>query len=324
MGPLERLELQPMIRVGLVGLGAMGANHLRALRSNPRCEVVCVVDNADTLAQKMTGLHGIDLLASVDLLPSIDAAIVASSTPSHFDITTDLLHRGIPTLVEKPMVTSADSVLKLLGLAESSRTVVMCGFVERFNPVVMTAMDMLDSPILHLRTQRQSPPAGRHSSNAIWDLLIHDLDLALRLLPGVAPENIYALGNRTGGTRLESIEGTFHLGKTLVNTMCSRLWQRKVRAIEIATESTLLELDLLRQTITTYKNISQEQLSGAGLVYRSATTIDVPFVRHAGEPLALELDHFFDLVQGLSDPDVERESILLPHQLAEEIERLCL
>lgn len=141
----ERLELQPMLRVGLVGLGSMGANHLRALRSNPRCEVVCVVDNAVTVAQKMAGLSEIDLLASVDLLPSIDAAIVASSTPSHFDIAWDLLRRGIPTLVEKPMVTSSDSLLKLLEVAESSSTVVMCGFVERFNPVVMTAMGMLDS-----------------------------------------------------------------------------------------------------------------------------------------------------------------------------------
>ena len=54
-------------------------------------------------------------------------------------------------------------------------------FVERFNPVVVTAADMLEGPFVHWVSVRHSPPAGRPTSHVATDLLIHDVDLALRL-----------------------------------------------------------------------------------------------------------------------------------------------
>ena len=59
------------------------------------------------------------------------------------------------------------------------------------------------------------------------------------------------------------------------------------------------------------------------MIYRSATTVDVPFVRHAGEPLALQLQHFVELIRGTVDAEEERTSILPPHALAETIVTLC-
>jgi hypothetical protein len=48
--------------------------------------------------------------------------------------------------------------------------------------------------------------------------------------------------------------------------------------------------------------------------------IDIPFVRHTGEPLALQFAHFLDLVSGRADACAERNSILPAHEVAAAIE----
>jgi hypothetical protein len=75
----------------------------------------------------------------------------------------------------------------------------------------------------------------------------------------------------------------------------------------------MLELDLLRRTITVYQHVGHlTALGDAG--YRAQTVMDLPFVREAGEPLALQLAHFVALVRCEADPELERASLLAPHE----------
>ncbi len=300
----------------------MGANHARLVAASPRCRLVHVSDPELAAAQRVASLYGAKASRELPDAKGFDVAIVASPTDTHLAVGGCLLSRGIPTLVEKPLATTLTDVAELL--AAGSGTPLMCGFVERFNPVVATAKQFLEDSIVHIRTQRQSPPPGRYSSNAIWDLLIHDLDLVLGCFPKVEARTVVAVGLRDAKTgSLESVEASFEIGSAVASTMCSRVWQRKVRAVQIATTSALLELDLMRQTLTIYRSISHELYVHGTSTYRSATTVDVPFVAHAGEPLALELEHFLDLARGDADAGSERASILPPHTMAQAIEQLC-
>jgi len=332
--PLAAIDLSAMsqsalgiaspLRFALVGAGSMGANHARVVKSDPQCRLVEVIDVDMAAARKLAATYGSQYGDSLGRIDGIDAAIVASSTDSHFEPVRTFLEAGIPTLVEKPVATSLDQVQRVVDIAASTGTPLMCGFVERFNPVVATSKQLINDDIFHIRTQRQSPPPGRYSSNAVWDLLIHDLDLVLGYFGPGAWSSLSAVGFVDKSTSsLESAEATFELHGAIASTMCSRLWQRKVRSIQIATSSTVLELDLVRQTLTIYRNIAQEQFIGGAMIYRSATTVDVPFVRHAGEPLALQLQHFVELIRGTVDAEEERTSILPPHALAETIVTLC-
>ena len=94
-----------------------------------------------------------------------------------------------------------------------------------------------------------------------------------------------------------------------------------VRSLSIHTGNQLVEVDLLRQDVTVYRNVSQEMaLSGGGLGYRSSTEIELPFVRHTGEPLSLQFAHFLALVRGTADHHEERRQIRPAHVLAEQVE----
>ena len=84
----------------------------------------------------------------------------------------------------------------------------------------------------------------------------------------------------------------------------------------------LYDVDLLRQDLTVYRHRAHAQGVGAGQAagYRAETVIDIPFVRHTGEPLALQFAHFLDLVSGRADACAERNSILPAHEIAAAIE----
>jgi len=302
----------------------MGTNHVRILGSHPRCVVTQVIDTDLPAARELAGTCGAEGRSTIRSPAGVDAAIIASSTGSHFDLAREFLASGIPTLVEKPVTTSIEQTRQLIDISQAKGCPLMCGFVERFNPVVATSKELIEADIFHIRTQRQSPPPGRYSSNAIWDLLIHDLDLVLGYFQSSNYESLSALGYRDQETSsVESAEAAFEVTGAIASTMCSRLWQRKVRTIQIATNAEVLELDLVQQTLTIYRNLAQEQFVAGTMTYRSATTIDVPYVRHGGEPLALQLQHFIDLVTGKADPVLERQSIIAPHALAGAIDALC-
>jgi predicted dehydrogenase len=108
-------------------------------------------------------------------------------------------------------------------------------------------------------------------------------------------------------------------GGTVATLSASRVSQRKVRSLTIATASQLIELDLLRQDISVYRHVRHEQIGGPSTTYRAQTVVDIPFVRHAGEPLALQFEHFLDLVEGRADGEAERRRVLPAHALADRI-----
>jgi hypothetical protein len=98
----------------------------------------------------------------------------------------------------------------------------------------------------------------------------------------------------------------------------SRMSQRKIRDWRICTEKDLFEVDLLRQTVTIYENINQEIGASGAASYRARTMVDYPFIERAGEPLAMQLEHFAKLLNGEVDEHTERESILASHVVLSE------
>jgi predicted dehydrogenase len=107
---------------------------------------------------------------------------------------------------------------------------------------------------------------------------------------------------------------------SIASLSASRQGQRKIRDVRVVTDTHLFEVDLLRVSVTIYKNVMQEVVeSGGTSSYRAETIIDMPFVRHEGEPLALQMQHFSRLISGEVDSDTERETLLLPHQIAETV-----
>jgi len=300
------------LSVVLVGAGAMARNHARVLSYLPGTSVDLIVDVDEERAAKLAAQLGCGWAR--DIGDGVwDAAVVATPPESHVELTLELLRRGVPVLVEKPMAVEVVDVEAILAASEAFGVPVTCGFVERFNPVVRTALSILEQPPIHIVGVRHSPPNPRTTASVVHDLLIHDVDLTMVLNPG--GDLARACGTSwtapSGITEVADVLLTFD--DAMVATLsASRASQRKVRSLSIMTSTELVELDLLRQDVTVYQHIDHP-LSDPGPDYRARTVIDIPFVRQSGEPLALELEHFCGLARGELDMVSERSTLLAPH-----------
>jgi predicted dehydrogenase len=183
----------------------------------------------------------------------------------------------------------------------------------------MTAMDLIDGPVVNMYAVRHSPHNPFVSSSVVQDLLIHDIDLAMRAATtDDLPEVRGALWTPPASDRTEVAECVLRFGSGAVANLSASRWsQRKVREVQVVTDHQLIEVDLLRQSVTVYRNISQALVEGGG-PYRAETVVDVPYVRHRGEPLALQLAAFVDLVAENDAAAIatERDTILPPHVVA--------
>jgi predicted dehydrogenase len=298
----------------------MGSNHARVIAESPDAELAMIVDTDGARAARLASTYGCPHSPDLAAAAFCDAAVVATPTRLHAEQARALLEMNLPLLVEKPLTPAIGDTRLLVDLAAESGLPLMCGFVERFNPVVQTVLGLLDESPVHMVGLRHSPHTPRTTLSVTLDLLIHEIDCALLYTGGQVPLKVRsAIGTLPEGV-LSDAAGcllTFESG-AIATLSASRTSQHKVRLQIVDTPSASYEIDLLRQTVTVYRHRGHE-VAGT-LSYRAETMIDIPFVRHGGEPLALQLRHFVSLLNDAVDIDAERASIVAPHEVAAIVE----
>jgi predicted dehydrogenase len=309
--------------IALIGAGQMGASHARVIAESNDAALGLVIDQNATAAEKLASQYWARASTDIEAAMGADAVVIAAATASHFACAMPLLEAGKPVLVEKPFAPTLGEVDLMLAAAEKSGSPVMCGFVERFNAAFRTAAAQVASPPTHVMSVRHSPPAPRIASSVVADMLLHDLDVMVRLFGTDDATLVGAACRRPDGMAfLEVADCLLRFPSGMANCSVNRLGQRKVRSITIHADEQLVEVDLLRQAVTVYRNVSQEMMLQDGVVgYRSSTEIDLPFVRHSGEPLALQFAHFLQFVDGRGDAAAERTAIRPAHVLMEAVEQ---
>lgn len=305
------------IRVALVGTGVMGSVHARVLHAGARTELVTVVEPAEEVGMAVAARYGARWVPDLDGLGDVDAVVVAAPTEVHPEVALDVIGAGLPLLLEKPV--AADLVLaeRVVRAAQDADVPIMCGLPERFNGAVATAVSAVREPV-HVRSIRSSPYAPRIRTGVAYDLLLHDVDLAVRLL-GEPTEVTGRLGHYhpaslPGAEDVAEAQVVFAGGALFVGS-ASRIGQRKIRTLTIDEVDRAVEVDLLRQTVTIYRHVDDDAADEDGRGYRQQTVIEIPAVTHLGEPLVAQLAHFVGLLDGTVDVAAERSSILPAHRV---------
>jgi predicted dehydrogenase len=317
-------EMSAPLRVALIGSGTMGSLHARVLSQNLSTELSVIVDLDEARGRATAAQWGSTWAPELDDLDEVDAVVVATPTHAHIDWARRSLEAGRPTLVEKPVSEALAETESLVADAERLDVPLMCGLLERFNPAVMKMHEIVDEPI-HLNVARHSPHTPRIATGVAFDLAVHDVDLAIRLADQM-PERVSA---HLSCCHPESPEGSEDIAEItlsfpdgmLAGISSSRVSQRKLRSLQVAERTRLIEVDLLRRDITVYHHVTADYLEGRSTGYRQQTVIDIPAILDAREPLAAQLDHFVDLAFGKADHDAERRTILPPHRVLDQVVR---
>lgn len=308
-------------RIALIGAGSMGQNHARVIASSSVAELAVLIDPNESVGRATAERYGAVWAPDLTGLQGVDAAVVAASTEYHYDIARDVISAGLPLLIEKPICPSLEQTVEILDATAKAGIPVMCGLLERYNPAVMTALKMVENPIL-MRAERHSPYVSRIKTGVAWDLLVHDVDLVAQFFGGQLPNHVAV---EVGYFHPESVAGAEDVVETalrfdgggIATVSASRTSQRKVRTILIQELDRMIEVDLLRRGVTAYRHTTIEPQEG-GSGYRQATEMEVPEIVGA-EPLVTQLAKFVDLVGGRVDADVERASILPAHEIVDKV-----
>ena len=297
----------------------MGSLHARVIAGHDACELSWVADPAIETARRVADRFGGTALAEPDLA-AVDAVVVASPTESHFSVASEIMEAGKPLLLEKPITDSLVSATAVVEAATRAGVPFMCGLLERFNPAVRTAFSIASDPV-QMSAVRHSPYVERIKTGVAWDLAIHDVDLALRLF-GEPVSTVSAVVGHVHPSSRAGSEDTIEIlcatdSGHIADLSASRISQRKIRNLTIVELGRMIEVDLIRQDITIYRHLDIDLADVDGLGYRQQSIMEVPVIRFPGEPLALQLGHFVDLIEGRVDMDEERASVLPAHAVVD-------
>ena len=282
-------------------------------------QLIGVVDSNPEVLAQVAASAGTKGFGSCDLLPEVDFAVVAVPTVEHFSVAEQLIRRGISVLVEKPLASTPDDAGRLVALADAHGVLLATGHIERFNPVVSALVRLVNEPLL-MQFSRLSPYTPRIRESIVFDLMVHDLDLAC-LLAGAPPIEISAGGITVLSDTHDAASAVLTFpGSCVASITASRITQDKVRRISVSERERFLDADCLRQELSIKRETTGEYNADAS--YQQASIVEIPYLDRRAEPLALELRNFANAVAGLGHLQVDGRTGAQIVRLAHDIERM--
>lgn len=299
----------------------MGSHHARVIAQSDRAELAYLIDPRREVGEQVAARYGATWLPELPALDDVDAVVVAAATEAHYPLAMEVLTQDRPLLIEKPVADSLLRTREILNEAEARDLPFMCGLLERYNPAVLTARSLLEQPI-HVTATRHSPYAPRIRTGVAWDLLVHDVDLAINII-GSAPTSVDAtLGffHPESNPHAEDVAETvlgFGTG-AIAHVSASRIGQRKIRQLSIHEVDRLIEVDLLRRDVVIYRHVSENSVDD-GRGYRQQTVIEIPEITSSQEPLTTQFMRFLDIIDGTVDAAEERATIAPSHEVIDQV-----
>ena len=298
-----------MTRIGLAGLGYWGPNLARNFEQLAGLSWLCDVSE-EALARCGARYPEARTTTSFDEMladETLDAVVVATPVPTHYELARLALEDGKHVLVEKPPAMRADEIAELVRIAEEHDLVCMPGHLLLYHPGVQKLKELIDAGelgnVLCVYGNRQNLGIIRQNENALWSLGVHDLSVILHLLDE-EPDEAIALGRDFLTDGVEDVVFCylrFPSGK-IAHMHLSWLDPHKMRKITVVgTEKMVVFDDMeLERKVTVYEKAPWKRAESYGEWQTRSGDIHVPKIA-TDEPLKLECEHFLRLIAGEGD-----------------------
>jgi predicted dehydrogenase len=312
-----------MIRVAVIGAGAWGINHVRAMSRAKDAELVLVCDSneaarirAATIAPNARiGCDFADALTA----PDVDAVVVATPAKDHAEQARMALNANKHVLVEKPLALDAGDAHAVVSAAETHKRVLMVGHLMLFHPGLEKLKSMIDSGelgrIYYIYSLRVNLGRVRQDENALWSLAPHDVSMIEYLL-GDEPDSVSARGGTYLQSRIEDVVFVNLRFRSGVSAQIQVSWldPRKERRLTIVGSQKMVEFDDVHpvEKIRIYdKGFDRPPAFTEYAQYLSIRNGDIHIPQIAMvEPLERQTRHFLDCITHGSRPITDGQSAL--------------
>ncbi|MCI3275020.1 Gfo/Idh/MocA family oxidoreductase [Streptomyces cylindrosporus] len=200
------------MRIGIMGLGRIGAFHAATLSGLDAVDSLVVTDPvaaATTSVAERFGAKAVDSPEAV-FAAGVDGVVIAAATDAHPELILAAVKAGVPVFCEKPVARTVEESLELLRAVEGSGVEVQIGYNRRFDAGCVAARRaVLSGELGKLHTVRSTtldpaPPPAAYiavSGGIFRDCSVHDFDI-VRWVTGREVVEVYATGGNRGADHI--------------------------------------------------------------------------------------------------------------------------
>jgi predicted dehydrogenase len=238
-----------MLKIGLLGTGHLGKIHLKCIRlAKTRYDLIGFYDADPDTARRVAEEFHLKAFDSPEALIAASEVIdVVTPTPTHHAMVKLALQGGCHVFVEKPLTRTLEEALELIELSRTTGKVVQVGHVERFNPALLALGDLEVRPyFIEAHRLAMFNPRGVDVS-VVLDLMIHDLDIILKLANDEVAE-VRASGVAVVSDTPDIVNARIEFkGGAVANLTASRISLKNMRKVRLFQPDAYISLDLLEK-----------------------------------------------------------------------------
>lgn len=277
----------------------MGENHVRVYHKIEEANLVAVSDVSERALKKIEKKYGAKGYTEYSELlenPEIEVVSVCVPTTFHHNVVMEAIKNGKHVLVEKPIAFTLEEAEEMIAAAKEAGVLLATGHVERFNPAVQKAKELVDDGVIgdivsaFAKRVGPLPPRIKDVGVAI-DLAIHDLDIMNYLFDEEVTQVYGSMNNILGDCEFEDhaeIMVNFDNESTGIIEV-NWLTPYKRRELELTGTAGIISVDYIQQSIEVYGKFAQ----------------DIQ-IKHE-EPLKGELISFLNAVVNGTEPEITGE-----------------
>ena len=236
-----------MLKIGLLGAGHLGKIHLKCiLLASDHFELVGFYDPDERNAAEVAANTGVTRYENLgELIAACDVLDVVTPTSTHYELAIRIMEAGKHLFIEKPLTHALEEARHLVDLAAQKKVQVQVGHVERFNPALLALGNKQLNPMF-IEAHRLAVfnPRGTDVS-VVLDLMIHDLDILLSLVPSRV-KDVSASGVSIVSSTPDIVNARIEFENGCVaNLTASRISMKQMRKVRIFQEDAYISLDFL-------------------------------------------------------------------------------
>lgn len=316
------------ISVAVIGTGHLGSLHTKIYSNMESVELRGVYDVDTSKAEQVAAQFGTKAYASMeDLLDTVKAVSIATTTKAHFHVGRKALERGVHVFIEKPITETIEQAKSLVALAEQKGLNLQVGHIERFNPAIL-ALEPYHLKPMFIESHRLAQFNPRGSDVAVvLDLMIHDIDLILSLVRSPV-KRIDANGVAVVSDSVDIANARLQFENGCVaNVTASRISQNKMRKMRMFQHDAYISVDFQQGLAEVFRLVDEGDPSlkptlMLGQIERGAKkrliVYEQPDVKDVNA-LEYELQTFIDSIRNDSEPPVTGRDGLQALEVAQEI-----
>ncbi len=315
------------VRVGVVGIGHLGATHAKLIREIDLFHLAGVYDIDRAKSDKIGSELGVEVFSSLQqLLGKVDAVSVVAPTSSHYSLAKEIIGAGKHCFIEKPVASTVPEAEEICKLTVERKVKVQVGHIERFNPAVLALSHLKLAPMfIESHRLAQFKPRGIDVA-VVLDLMVHDIDLVLSFVHNpVASIDASGVGVISDTVDIANARIKFENG-AVANITSSRISQHQMRKMRLFQRDAYITIDFADGVAEVYRAVKPglPELSGINLGIigmgdsSRIVTYEQPEVPQVNS-LKMELELFAKSILEDTQPAVTAEEALKVMVIAETI-----